>query len=224
MASETDTRTNVHFAGLNSDSGRSPGGNRKLSLAHLAPRAGYFQSGFASRFDVNSLRNFILLCGSHGKKGTCHGGLDSHKLALIPDVKLGQAQSWKVLHNYRGWTACNSADSRLQLRDVTFEFNPDMVYKRALATRLHKFVLDNGRALRDIPDIASMIGAVIDLSMTESLRGRRESEAEMNSVFPSTEFSQAPVPRQEAASQQRVVVPPRAGCGVVVLPRNFQQS
>ena len=184
----------------NSDSECGPRGNRKLPLAHLAPRAGYFQSGFARRFDVNSPRNFILLCGSHGKKGTCHDGFDSHKLALVPAVKLRQAQRWKVLHNYCGWKASNSADSHLQLHDVTFDkFNPDMVYKRALATRLNKFVLDNGRALRDIPGIASMTGAVRDLSMTESLRGQRDSEAEMDSVFPSAEVSQAPVPQQETA-------------------------
>ncbi|CAE7205928.1 unnamed protein product, partial [Symbiodinium sp. CCMP2592] len=84
------------FCGEDEYSDAMRGVQPKLSCAHLAPRAGYFQEGFANNFDVNSLRNFILLCGSHGRKGTCHYGFDSHKLALIPDV-LGQAQGWKVL-------------------------------------------------------------------------------------------------------------------------------
>ena len=191
----------------------------KLSCAHLAPRAGYFQDGFANNFDVNSLRNFILLCGSHGRKSTCQDGFDSHKLALIPDV---QAQGWKVLQAYRDWKAGDQGNSGLQLHKVSFDkFRPDMVYKRALATRLHKFVLENRRVLGDVPNMANMTGAVRDLSMTESCRGQRETEAAVESVFPSSEFSQAPASQPV---EQCVVVPPRAGLGVVVPPRTFQQS
>ena len=91
----------------------------KLSCAHLAPRAGYFHTGFANKFDVNSMRNFILLCGSHGRKGTCHDGFDSHKLALIPDI-LGQVQGWKLLNAYSEWKAGDQGNSGLQLRTVTF--------------------------------------------------------------------------------------------------------
>ena len=191
----------------------------KLSCAHLAPRAGYFHTGFANKFDVNSMRNFILLCGSHGRKGTCHDGFDSHKLALIPDI-LGQAQGWKLLNAYSEWKAGDQGNSGLQLRTVTFDkFDPGMVYKRALATRLHKFVLENRRALREVPDVADMIGAVRDLSMTESCRGQRETEAAVE--FPSSEFSQA---QASQPVKQCVVVPPRAGRGVLVPPRTFQQS
>ena len=100
----------------------------KLSCAHLAPRAGYFHAGFANKFDVNSMRNFILLCGSHGRKGTCHEGFDSHKLALIPDI-LGQAQDWKLLNAYSECKAGDQGNSGLQLRTVTFDkFDPGMVY------------------------------------------------------------------------------------------------
>ena len=120
----------------------------KLSCAHLAPRAGYFQAGFANKFDVNSMRNFILLCGSHGRKGTCHDGFDSHKLALIPDI-LGQAQGWKLLNAYSDWKAGDPGNSGLQLRTVTFDkFYPGMVYKRALATRLQVRFGKRSRAQR----------------------------------------------------------------------------
>ena len=47
-------------------------------------------------------RNYLLLCGSHGVKGTCHDGFDSHKLALIPSVGL-RPTAWTVLSCYEGW-------------------------------------------------------------------------------------------------------------------------
>lgn len=73
-----------------------------LSCAHLASREGYFTEGYHSKFDIHSPRNYLLLCGSHGVKGTCHDGFDSHKLALIPSVGL-RPTAWTVLSCYEGW-------------------------------------------------------------------------------------------------------------------------
>ena len=185
------------------------GVQKKLSCAHLATRSGYFQNGYTSRFQVQSLRNYILLCGSSGDKGTCHDGFDSHKLALIPDAGLGQG--WKVLSNYCHWKA--NAISSARVRSPAFgSFDGSMVYKRTLATRLHRFFVGNRDACDGIPHFAETVGAVRDLSMSESCRGHREAAVMPTSTNddslallasrPSDHHLEVPGPK---------VVPPRAG-------------
>ena len=61
--------------------------------------------------------------------------------------------------------------------------------------------------------MADMIAVVRDLSMTESCRGQRETEAAVESVFPSSEFSQAQAsPTSEAVRSGTAACRKRCSC------------
>lgn len=176
-----------------------------LSCAHLASREGYFTEGYHSKFDIHSPRNYLLLCGSHGVKGTCHDGFDSHKLALIPSVGL-RPTAWTVLSCYEGWKNNRENEALPQMHQPYFTFNSKLVYRRALATRLHKFFLDNRPACDKIPQFVDTVGAKADLSKTESLRE--------SACLVSSEPTSEPL-----ASDGSPSLAPPAGLGVVVPPR-----
>ena len=179
---------------------------KRLSCAHLASREGYFTEGYQSKFDIHSPRNYLLLCGSHGVKGTCHDGFDSHKLALIPSVGLRLRETWTVLSCYEGWKNNRQNEALPQMHQPCFTFNSKLVYRRALATRLHKFFLDNRPECDKIPQFVDTVGAIADLSKTESLCE--------SACLVSSEPTSEPL-----ASHGSQSLAPPAGLGVVVPPR-----
>ena len=109
------------------------------------------------------------------------------------------------------WKA--NAISSARVRSPAFgSVEGNMVYKSALATRLHRFFVENRDACDSIPHFAETVGAVRDLSMSESCCGHREAAVMPTSTSddslaipasrPSDHHLDVPGPR---------VVPPRPG-------------
>lgn len=145
-------------------------------------------------------------------KGTCHDGFDSHKLALIPSVGL-RPTAWTVLSCYEGWKNNRENEALPQMHQPYFTFNSKLVYRRALATRLHKFFLDNRPACDKIPQFVDTVGAIADLSKTESLRE--------SACLVSSEPTSEPLASDGSPS---LAPPAGLGCRSATQEKAFQQS
>ncbi|CAE7884352.1 unnamed protein product [Symbiodinium necroappetens] len=215
------------FCGLSETLLTSPQKPRKLSCAHLSPRPQNFNQGFRGEFRVTSERNFLLLCGAHGKKDSCHDGFDSHKLALLPACF---GQPWTVLSCYG---SRREEGHGPQLQQPAFRnFSEHMLYYRALATRLHKFYVENAKACEQMPNFGAMVSGIRDVSLAESRRGTRDrsalsSDCVLSDLSPSASAVEPhALQRVDDTSVLQtstpVVVPPRWPKPKVVPPRQSQ--
>ena len=215
------------FCGLSETLLTSPQKPRKLSCAHLSPRPQNFNQGFRGEFRVTSERNFLLLCGAHGKKDSCHDGFDSHKLALLPACF---GQPWTVLSCYG---SRREESNGPQLQQPAFRnFSEHMLYYRALATRLHKFYVENAKACEQMPNFGAMVSGIRDVSLAESRRGTRDrsalsSDCVLSDLSPSASAVEPhALQRVDDTSVLQtstpVVVPPRWPKPKVVPPRQSQ--
>eukprot|EP00439_Symbiodinium_sp_Y106_P072346 s1030_g13.t1 len=160
------------FCGLSETVLTSEKKPRKLSCAHLSPHVKNFNQGFKGKFQVTSERNFLLLCGSHGKTGSCRDGFDSHRLALLPACL---ERKWTLLSCYSSGKFRTEEGNVPQRHQPAFqEFTERMLYNRVLATRLHKFYVENAKSCEKMPNFGGMVSGVRDVSLAESRRGTRE--------------------------------------------------
>ena len=150
------------------ESTQSGSQRRDLSCAHLTPDIANFDDGFETQLDLQSTRNYLLLCGTKGELGTCHHGFDKHLLALVPSP-IGE---WKLLHCYKEWKLNAEGTGALpQWCQPAFQgFTSGTVYKRVLASRLLKFYAENSEACDKLDGLAETIETVNDLSRSASIR------------------------------------------------------
>ena len=193
-----------------------------VTCAYLTKRSGKYDQGFPVGFDLQSDRNFIYLCGTKGRVGTCHDGFDTHLLALLPGVL---DQPWKVISCYEHFTRHEEGAKLPQLHDPFFSgFQPGMLYNRVLSTRLRKFCQQNEtqcRSMENFEKFAQCIDAVSELSRSASHRGLfragdSDSACEVgssSSALPSASSGPKTVPSRVTAVQPRepAVVQPREG-------------
>jgi hypothetical protein len=109
---------------------------------------------------VKSPRNFIRLCGTKGRRGTCHDAFDHYCLSLIYDPAQGNYIIWSV-----------DASSGLHQKRITLstEFPP---YKRLLCWRFRKSIETFGGLYEHLPQLES----TIDYSEAGSTLGAGESK------------------------------------------------
>ncbi|OLQ11492.1 hypothetical protein AK812_SmicGene4641 [Symbiodinium microadriaticum] len=143
-----------------------------VTCAHLTKRTGKYDQGFPAGFDLQSDRNFIYLCGTKGRLGTCHDGFDTHLLALLPGVL---DQPWRVISCYEHFKKQDPHAKLPQFHDPSFRFQPNMLYNRVLSTRLRKFCQQNQRQCQNMEnseEFAKCVDVVSQLSRSASHRGR----------------------------------------------------
>ena len=193
-----------------------------VTCAHLTKRTGKYDQGFPAGFDLQSDRNFIYLCGTKGRLGTCHDGFDTHLLALLPGVL---DQPWRVISCYEHFKKQDPHAKLPQFHDPSFRFQPNMLYNRVLSTRLRKFCQQNQRQCQNMEnseEFAKCVDVVSQLSRSASHRGDpfREVDSDSacevgssSSALPSAPSGPKAVPPRVTAVQphEPVVVQPREG-------------
>jgi hypothetical protein len=120
-----------------------------ITMAHIVPGAGDvdyspFNDGYSTPLDVKSPRNFLPLCGTEGKHGTCHDEFDKFRLTLLYNP-FRQAYTLYCLD------LVNSPKASLHLKDINVDpnFPP---YRRLLAWRTRKCLLEHGSKMADKGD------------------------------------------------------------------------
>ena len=109
----------------------------------------------------------------------------------------------------------NNGSATLQTCAASFaDFAPDLLYKRVLATRLHKFYTTNTLACDAMPNFdkfAQMVSAAADLSESDSRRGEAIGQELLTSGRSSFSLSSASAPSMLSEERRVRVVPPRPG-------------
>ena len=114
---------------------------KELSIAHIVANNASINSlfgkdgNYVDDVEVESIKNYLVLCGSHGKEGTCHHEYDCLKMSLY-FCKEAQVYKW--------YTADEVLAERVRERVFTKE---DIGYKyaRLLNWRTLKTVLQHGK-------------------------------------------------------------------------------
>ena len=138
------------------------GSDEGVTLAHLVagnPDVDYSAFGppkYLPNFDYRSVRNFIPLCGTRGQKDTCHDEFDNYFIGVVPVPVGGGANQCKLL-----CLRPNFPKYR-ELNNKTISFRNPHPYRRILAWRNRKCLLEHGR-LRSDGDIQNALRAC-DLS------------------------------------------------------------
>ena len=77
------------FCGCNS-------GTKELSIAHIVPSKSSAinvvfgrDNNYVDDVKLESTQNFLVLCGSHGRQGTCHNAYDNLKISLYFNISEG---------------------------------------------------------------------------------------------------------------------------------------
>lgn len=124
-------------------------------------------NGYCTDLDVKSPRNFIPLCGSLGREGTCHHAFDKYLLTIMFDPI---TTIYRVI-SFDPSFAKHAIVHNREL-NVPAECRP---YTRLLTWRARKCMLEHGSRITD--DLAAVLTA-IDLSDVSKASDDSEDEAE----------------------------------------------
>lgn len=157
------------------------GSKVELSLAHLVAGnsvVNYSVFGkprYLDDLDVKSPRNFILLCGTKGKNGTCHNEFDNYCIGMIPAPLGGEANQWTLL--------CLRPDfaKYKELNNKTIVTQEPHPYRRLLAWRNRKCITEHGHLCSDV--ITNALRSC-DLSETANSISNGDSDDHDDSMEP----------------------------------------
>ena len=145
----------------------------QITMAHIVAGASDvdytpFSVGYKTPLDVKSPRNFLPLCGTEGRYGTCHDEFDKFRITLLYNP-FDQSYCIYCLD------VANSPKAHLHGRTISVDpmFPP---YRRLLAWRTRKCLLEHGSKLADRGEALFSLAKFSDQS--KSVASYEEDEEE----------------------------------------------
>ena len=133
------------------------GSDEAVTLAHLVAGnadvnySPFGKPNYRDALDVKSPRNFILLCGTFGKRGSCHNEFDNYLIGMVPvplavplAVPLEEGASHCTLICLRP-----TFEKYEELNNKIITVLEPHPYRRLLAWRNRKCLLEHGRLCSD---------------------------------------------------------------------------
>ena len=145
------------------------GSTVNLTVAHLIAHnskedySAYGPPTYSSPIDLSSIRNRIVLCGTKTGRGTCHNLFDHHNVMLL-------FNPFENVYKLRCVSEGNDNFAVGNTYDISFPAHmrdEDRPYKRALAWRAKKCVLEN--AHRVTANFLDDVVNLADLSEAEEM-------------------------------------------------------
>jgi hypothetical protein len=145
----------------------------QVTMAHIVAGASGvdyspFSTGYKAPLDVKSPRNFLPLCGTEGRSGTCHDEFDKFRITLLYNPF---DQSYSIY--------CLDLDNspKAYLHGTIIEVDPEFPpYRRLLAWRTRKCLLEHGSKLKDKREALFLMTKFSDQSKSVATSEEDEEE------------------------------------------------
>lgn len=131
-----------------------------------------FNTGYKTLLDVKSPRNFLPLCGTEGRYGTCHDEFDKFRITLLYNP-FDQSYSIFCLD------VNNSPKANLHGRKIEVDENFPP-YRRLLAWRTRKCLLEHGGKMEDKGNSLFLLAKFSDQSKSVATNEEDEEDDGMD--------------------------------------------